>query len=169
MICLVLSRFLFGFSLDFCKGRISKHTLPIAPNRPEILPLRMSSVLTPVGGCVRMISWAKHVPSYPFNYLPRHQFCKLLLKLPTAMILTGSLLEIFSQAYDFVTVVHRSFDNTPCANMTGMFLGIGLVLRKAAGHFKRLYEATCGYTGPFKGPRKGTDVYIRLHTTIQGS
>ena len=36
------------FSVDFCKGRMSKNTLQISLKSSQILPLRISSVLTPV-------------------------------------------------------------------------------------------------------------------------
>ena len=41
------SKFVQRFSLDLCKGRISKHTLQISLKFANILPLRISSVLTP--------------------------------------------------------------------------------------------------------------------------
>ena len=41
------SQVFLGFSLDFCKGRISPNILQISPKSAKILPLRIFSVLTP--------------------------------------------------------------------------------------------------------------------------
>ena len=40
--------FFIGFSLDFCKGRISRNSLQIALTPRNMLPLAIFSVLTPV-------------------------------------------------------------------------------------------------------------------------
>ena len=56
--------------MDFYKGRISKHTLQIALERPQMLPLWIFSVLTPalglLGGFVVLFSCksAYRAPSY---------------------------------------------------------------------------------------------------------
>ena len=44
---LVFRWFFIGFSLDLCKGRISKNTLQISLIPAKILPLSIFSVLTP--------------------------------------------------------------------------------------------------------------------------
>ena len=44
---LFFSMFFGGFSMDFCKGRISPNILQISPKSAKILPLRIFSVLTP--------------------------------------------------------------------------------------------------------------------------
>ena len=39
--------FFIGFSIDFCKGRISPNILQISPKSAKIAPLRIFSVLAP--------------------------------------------------------------------------------------------------------------------------
>ena len=57
MVFLSFSQVFLRFSLDLCKGRISKNTLQISLTPAKILPLRIFSVLTPESVVLALVTF----------------------------------------------------------------------------------------------------------------